>query len=198
MTADGQVFLLQTGFWDGNAVHDGLVVNHHGRWRCHRHSTIRNLHRMLASTNADCAENACFKAGKEFGEREGQWVVVERSPHGLKSAGASFGANLARRLEESLKFTRCKGDKDVWMRKATKISDGSVHWECVCAYVDDILAISERPEEIMKVLASSVCKLKGVPGNPDDAAKLQHSALHSASHVNFQLNFCHVPFRPTR
>jgi hypothetical protein len=107
-----------------------------------------------AYLNADCAENVCFKAGKEFGEREGQWAVVKRSLYGLKSAGASFGANLARCLEEDLKFKRCKGDRDVWMRKATKISDGSEYWEYVCTYVDDILAISERPEEIMERSAS--------------------------------------------
>ena len=45
--------------------------------------------------------------------------------HGLKSAGASFNTHLARCLEHDLEFVCSKGDRDVWMRKAVKESDGS-------------------------------------------------------------------------
>ena len=67
-----------------------------------------------AYLNADCAENVCFKAGPEFGDRKGQWVVVRRSLYGLKSAGASFNAHLARCVEHDLEFVRSKGNRDVW------------------------------------------------------------------------------------
>ena len=120
-----------------------------------------------AYLNAECAENVCFKAGSEFGDRKGQWVVARRSLYGLKSAGASFNAHLARCLEHDLEFVSSKGDRDVWMRTAVKESDGSECYKCVCTYVDDVLVTSERPEEVMKVLAG-VYKLKGVAGNPED------------------------------
>ena len=44
--------------------------------------------------------------------KESQWVTsIIKSVRYM--AGASFGANLARRLEHDLEFKRCKGDRDV-------------------------------------------------------------------------------------
>ena len=43
-----------------------------------------------AFLSAPCAEHVCFRAGPEFGEKEGQWVKVVRDLYGLVSASASF------------------------------------------------------------------------------------------------------------
>ena len=43
-----------------------------------------------AFLNAPCLENICFKAGPEFGDKEGQWVIVGRALYGLVSSSAAF------------------------------------------------------------------------------------------------------------
>ena len=43
-----------------------------------------------AFLNAPCLENICFKAGPEFGDKEGQWVIVRRALYGLVSSSAAF------------------------------------------------------------------------------------------------------------
>ena len=49
-----------------------------------------------------------------------------------------------------LGFQPCKADPDLWMREATKPTDGSTYWEYVLLYVDDALAISHRPREVLE------------------------------------------------
>ena len=48
-----------------------------------------------------------------------------------------------------LGFTSCKADSDVWMRKATT-NEGTDYWEFVLLYVDDILCVSHRGEEVLR------------------------------------------------
>ena len=48
-----------------------------------------------------------------------------------------------------LNFTPCKADPDVWMR-AAQAADGSIYYEFVLLYVDDILCISLNPEKIIR------------------------------------------------
>ena len=50
-----------------------------------------------------------------------------------------------------LGFKPSAADPDVWMRPATK-ADGTKYYEYILVYVDDILAMSKKPEEIMQSL----------------------------------------------
>ena len=54
-------------------------------------------------------------------------------------------------LREELVFTMCRADNDVYYRPATK-EDGTLYYEYVLVYTDDILMISMHPEEILKHL----------------------------------------------
>ena len=71
---------------------------------------------------------------------------------------------MARVLEHDLKFVPCKADRDVWMREAERQDgSGAKYYEYISTYVDDVIVMSEKPEEIMKVLQSAF-KLKPIPG----------------------------------
>lgn len=95
-------------------------------------------------------EKIFMRAGPEFGSNEGKLYIVERALYGLKSAGASFRSYLAGKIHD-LGFRPSPADPDVWLRAATK-ADGTKYYEYVLVYVDDILAISEKPEDIMNSL----------------------------------------------
>ena len=107
-------------------------------------------------------EKIFVKAGPEFGSNEGKLFIIERALYGLKSAGASFRQYLAGKIYD-LRFKPSAADPDVWMRPATK-TDGTKYYEYVLAYVDDILAMSEKPEEIMQSLMNEFTFKGGADG----------------------------------
>lgn len=98
-------------------------------------------------------EKVYIKAGPEFGEEEGQWMIVVRALYGLRGAGASFRSFLASKLDD-LGFVPCVADPDVWMRAATK-SDGEQFYEYMLCYVDDIMCISDDAESTLKELGKT-------------------------------------------
>jgi hypothetical protein len=57
-------------------------------------------------------------------------------------------------------FTSSLADPDVWFRAAVK-PNGFEYYECILAYVDDILAISHDPEKILLKLADFYCVKNG-------------------------------------
>mmetsp|Transcript_10659 Transcript_10659/g.17706 ORF Transcript_10659/g.17706 Transcript_10659/m.17706 type:complete len:262 (-) Transcript_10659:837-1622(-) len=69
-----------------------------------------------AFLTAKCDERICFRAGPEFGDKQGQWVVVVRALYGLVSASASF-ARHRNNVLSNMGFTPCQADPDVWMRR---------------------------------------------------------------------------------
>ena len=96
-------------------------------------------------------EKKWTRAGPEFGHEEEKVFIITRALYGLKSAGASFRAFLAERLDE-MGFRYSIADPDVWMRPATK-NDGEGYYEYVLVYVDDILTISTKAKEVMLEVA---------------------------------------------
>lgn len=103
-------------------------------------------------------EKIWTRAGPEFGDDEGCIFLVVRALYGLKSAGASFRAHLAKHLHE-LGFTPSEADPDVWMRPATK-SDGFEYYEYILTYVDDLLCISHDAVNVLKSLQNDNLKFK--------------------------------------
>ena len=93
-----------------------------------------------------CGENIIFTCGPEFiSEHKGKTAVVVQSLYGLPSSGSAFHNHLASCME-ALNYLPCRVDNDVWMRKSRK-SNGTEYYEYMLLYVDDCLAISEKPKE---------------------------------------------------
>jgi len=101
-----------------------------------------------AYLTAKCREKIWTIAGPEFGSDAGKIMIVTRALYGLKSSGAAFRALLAEVLWD-MGYRPSKADPDVYMRPAVK-SDGTTYWEYILCYVDDVLAISAKPESTMK------------------------------------------------
>jgi len=119
-----------------------------------------------AYLNAPITEKVFITCGVEFGaDRVGKRALVIRALYGLKSAGAAFRNHLADCMA-TLGFESCKADPDVWMRKATR-EDGFDYYEYVLIYTDDILAISHRPNEIMKLIDGYFPMKPSSIGTPD-------------------------------
>ena len=107
-------------------------------------------------------EKIFVKAGPEFGSNEVRLFIVERAMYGLKCAGASFRQHLTGKIYD-LGFKPSAADLDVWMRPATK-ADGTKYYEKILLYIDDILAMSEKPEEIMQSLMNDFTFKGGTDG----------------------------------
>ena len=107
-------------------------------------------------------EKILVKARPEFGSNEGKLFIVKRALYGLKSARASFRQYLAGKIYD-LGFKPSAADPDVWMHPATK-ADGMKYYEYVLVYVDDILTMSEKPEEIMQSLMNDFTFKGGADG----------------------------------
>ena len=87
--------------------------------------------------------------GLEFGlENVGKVALIHCALYGEKAAGRDYWNHL-RSCMQHLNFTSCPADPDVLMRPAMK-ADGSSYYEYILLYVDDILAIGEKAEHILR------------------------------------------------
>ena len=118
-----------------------------------------------AYLTANCREKIWFVAGPELGSEEGTIMIIKKALYGLKSSGAAFRAHLAETLHD-IGFKPSKADPDVWLRPAVK-SDGEEYYEYVLCYVDDLLAMSQKSDEILKSV-QHVFKLKDDKIKPPD------------------------------
>ena len=104
-------------------------------------------------------EKVYIIAGKEFGALAGKPLIVDKSCYGLKSSAASFHSHLSEKIRR-MGFRPSKMDPDLYIRKA-KDKD---HYEMLACYVDDVIAFSERPNEIIDEIKKTYM-LKGI-GEP--------------------------------
>lgn len=74
-------------------------------------------------------------------------MIITRALYGLKSAGAAFRSFLTITLDD-MNFKPSRADPDAWIRPAIKL-DNEKYYEYILVYVDDILAISHNPQQIM-------------------------------------------------
>ena len=102
-------------------------------------------------------EKVCFRAGPEFGSREGELMIIDKALYGLRTSGARFHAKFADTLRK-LGFTPTYADPDVWIR------DAGDRYEYVVVYVDDVLTALKNPKEFYDALKSEPWnyKLKNV------------------------------------
>jgi hypothetical protein len=94
-------------------------------------------------------------AGPEFGDRQGNVMVIVKALYGLRTSGARFHEKFADTLL-AMHFLPCKADPDVWMK------DCGTHYEYVCVYVDDLAVMMKDPSAFFAELKDRKYKLKGV------------------------------------
>ena len=100
-------------------------------------------------------EKVYIKAGPEFGNREGHYLVITKALYGLKSSGLQWHERFADVLR-SMNYFPCKAEPDIWMR------DMGEHYEYIAVYVDDLMIISKEPQKIIDALTIvHQFKLKG-------------------------------------
>ena len=100
-----------------------------------------------AYLNADCAEKLWIEAGPEFGSEKGSVMKIKKALYGLKSACNSWHATLSDTIT-SMNFTPSRADPNVYQRMA--ITDkGERYREWILVYVDDLIAISDKPKDVM-------------------------------------------------
>ena len=104
-------------------------------------------------------EKVYILAGKEFGDLEGKPLIVDKSCYGLRTSAASFHAHCSEKIRK-MGFTPSKMDPDLYIRKAK----GKDHYEMLACYVDDIIAFSEHPHQIIDEFKKTYM-LKGI-GEP--------------------------------
>lgn len=116
-----------------------------------------------AYLNAEAREKCHTTAGREFGDRAGEPVLIVRAFYGIKMSGAAWHAHCAETLR-SMRFTPSLADPDVWYRSAAK-PNGFEYYEYLLVYVDDILIISHDPNPILQCIQKSY-RLKEPAGDP--------------------------------
>ena len=100
-------------------------------------------------------EQIVFRAGPEFGEKEGHLMKVYKALYGLKSSSARWHERCADILRD-MGFVSSKADPDIWMR------DKGDHYEYIGVYVDDLAIASREPQKIIDCLLNDhKLKLKG-------------------------------------
>lgn len=82
-------------------------------------------------------------------EMQGRIAIIKRALYSGKTAGSNYWKHM-RTCMEHLRFRSCKGDPDVWIRKADKSSNGTKYWEYVLWYTDDALCVSHHPKEVLE------------------------------------------------
>jgi hypothetical protein len=126
------------------------VVNLRSLRICLVAAELNGLHTMVgdissAYLEAYTKEKVCFTAGPEFGTLQGHTFIIEKALYGLRTSGASWHQRFADTLRD-LQYKPCFADNDVW------IKDCDSHYEYICVYVDDIMHMSTKPQELFDVL----------------------------------------------
>jgi hypothetical protein len=98
-------------------------------------------------------------AGPEFGELEGEKLVIDKGLYGLRTSSARFHEHLACKLRK-MGYTPSKADSDFWIKRH---QDG--HYEYIANYVDDVISFSKDPMSVIEELRKDYM-LKGV-GEPE-------------------------------
>ena len=118
-----------------------------------------------AYLNAPCKEKIWFEGGVECGEDQGYVLVIVRALYGLRSSGNSWRAALAEVLKQQ-GFESTLADPDVWIRRAVR-PDGFKYYEMLFVYVDDILAVSHKPLDVIKEITGVYKAKEGSVKEPD-------------------------------
>ena len=90
-------------------------------------------------------EKVFIKAGPEFGDREGHYLIITKALYGLKSSGLRCHEQFSDVLRD-MGFFPSKAERDIWMR------DMGDHYEYIAVYIDDLMYLSKDPQAIVDAL----------------------------------------------
>ena len=108
---------------------------------------------------AKTREKRYIIAGPEFGELEGEKLVIDRSLYSLQTSGARFHEHLGQKLRQ-MGYTPSRTDPDFWISHHP-----NGHYEYIANYVDDVICFSQDPMKVIEEIRSDYM-LKGV-GEPE-------------------------------
>ena len=112
-----------------------------------------------AYLEAKTREKLYVKAGPEFGDLAGHFLVMDKGLYGTHSAGFRFAEHLADALRD-FGWTQSKADPAVWMKQYGD------RWGYIVSWVDDLLIMTPDNAAVLKDLQSRFKKLKDV-GAPE-------------------------------
>ena len=98
-----------------------------------------------AYLEAKTSEMVYIGAGQEFGDKEGNTLIIYKSLYGLRSSGARWDENLSDDLRD-IRFSIFKVEHDIWMRQSNGL------WESTIVYVDDFSFVVRDPKTIITLL----------------------------------------------
>lgn len=91
-------------------------------------------------------EKIVFTAGPEFGkELAGHTMKIVKALYGLKMSGKCWHDRLFDVLSD-MGFHPSRAEPDIWLRAQED------HYEYIATYVDDLMIVSRKPQEIIKAL----------------------------------------------
>ena len=108
---------------------------------------------------AKTREKCYIIASPEFGEPEGEKLVINHSLYGLRTSGARFHEHLGQKLRH-MGYTPSRTDPDFWISRHP-----NGHYEYIANYVDDVISFSRNPTKVIEEIQSDYM-LKGV-GEPE-------------------------------
>ena len=103
-------------------------------------------------------EKVYINAGKEFGELEGQTLIVDKGIYGLRSSAARFHEHLSEKIRR-MGFKPSRADPDLYIREANG------HYDMLACYMDDLITFGKKPLEIINEFKKTYM-LKGI-GEPE-------------------------------
>jgi hypothetical protein len=135
-----------------------------------------------AYLNAPITEKIWTTLGAEFGEDlRGRKAIIVRALYSLKSAGAAFRNHLAVCMT-GLDYKSCLADPEVWMRAKTR-DNGFEFYEYVLIYVDDILCISDTPQQSLEQIDKYFPMKPNLIGKPDIYLRAKLSGVRLPNQV---------------
>ena len=112
-----------------------------------------------AFITADCLKKIHARAGKEFGDKEGCIVTLNKALYGLRTSSRAYRETFARFLR-NLGFVSSRYDRDVWMR-LRETNDG---YDYLCTHVDDFKIVAKEPQRWVDAIARAFqLKCAGAP-----------------------------------
>ena len=108
---------------------------------------------------AKTREKCYIIAGPEFGELEGEKLVIDCSLYGLRTSGAHVHEHLSQKLC-CMGYTPSRTDPDFWISQHP-----NGHYEYIANYVNDVICFSRNPMKVIEEIRSDYM-LKGI-GEPE-------------------------------
>ena len=91
---------------------------------------------LVVGKVVEVARHHIVRAGPgEWGDHAGKPILVVRALYGLKGSGQAWRSHLATTLRDTMGFTSCLADPDVWYKASTK-PDGTKYYSYLLIYVD--------------------------------------------------------------